>query len=200
VIVLYTTNTSPNGQKIRLLLSETGLAHREVLVRRDLHENRTEEYLAISPTGAIPAIVDEDSGAKVFESGAILLYLAEKAGQFLPVAQPARADAIKWLIFETANIGPACENIYQLMYSADDESAAIEFQQGKLKRCVALVEQRLSGSEYMAAECSVADFALLPWMLMLEDFAGAGPGEFPAVDRWIQTMRARPGVARVLGR
>jgi len=199
VIVLYNTATSPNGQKVRLLLAETGLAHREVRVRRDLHENRSADYLAISPAGTLPAIVDEDTGARVFESGAILFYLAEKAGRFLPAEQPARADAVKWLVFETANVGPACENIYQLMYSANDETAAIEFQQGKLRRAVALLDEQLARGAYLAGECSIADFALLPWMLMLEDFAGADPAEFPNVARWIGRMRARPAIAALLG-
>jgi GST-like protein len=197
MITLYNTATSPNGQKVRILLEETRTPYAEVMLRRDAGENRAPEYLSISPTGAVPAIVDDDTGASVFESSAILIYLAEKAGRFLPLSQPARADAFKWLMFEVANIDPACENIYQLCY-ADHGGAeeGLAFQRDKLRGACALVEDRLAGHEYLAGECSIADFALFPWMAMFEDFAQSPLSDYPAIERWLDAMRARPAVQR----
>jgi GST-like protein len=200
MIALYNTATSANGQKVRIFLEETHTPYEEVILRRDAGENRTPEFLAISPTGAVPAIVDDDTGASVFESSAILIYLAEKTGRFLPLSQPGRADALKWLMFEVASIGPACENIYQLCYADHDGvEEALAFQRGKLHRGCAVVEGRLAVQGCLAGECSIADFALFPWMAMFEDFAQSPLSDYSAIARWLVAMQARPGLQRATG-
>jgi GST-like protein len=199
MITLYNTATSANGQKIKILLEEIQIPCEEVVLRRDAGENRTPEYLSISPTGAVPALVDDDTGASMFESSAILVYLAEKTGRFLPASQPARANVIKWLMFEVANVGPACENIYQLCYADfDGVEEALALQRSKLREACAVLEGGLAGREYLAGECSIADIAFFPWMSMFEDFAESSLAEFPAIGRWLATMQARPGVRRAI--
>lgn len=201
MIVFYSTATSPNALKVRLLLEEAAIPHREVRLRRDKGENRTPEYLCISPTGTVPAIVDEDTGASVFESMAILLYLAEKSGRFLPAAPAPRADVMKWLLFTAENIDPAIENIYELAYlSGPWIDGASAFQKKKLRKAAELLDARLAGVEYVAGDCSIVDFALYPVIAMLEDFAEITPGTQPNLDRWLIGMRARPGVAAALAR
>ncbi|HKJ07496.1 MAG TPA: glutathione S-transferase family protein [Gammaproteobacteria bacterium] len=199
MITLYTTASSPNGQKIRVMLAETGLAYEPVRV--DLHEgaNRRPEYLAINPTGAVPALTDSDSGANVFETGAMLIYLAEKSGRFLPTAQPARADVLKWLLYEAATVGPILVNLYHLMYAPDDAGEAMaQAGRQRLAEAASVIETQLGRSEYVAGECSIADFALLPWMPMLEDFADIPLASLPNIERWNERMQSRPGVAAAL--
>jgi len=199
MITLYGSSTSPNVLKVRMLLEETGMPYQETRLRRDKGENRTPEFLAISPPGALPAILDADTGAKVFESSAILLYLADKAGAFLPADIAARGDVFKWLVFEAANVSPAFENIYQLHYLDDDWIApALEHQQQKLASHVAILDAQLARYEYTAGDCSIADFALMPLLSMLEDFLDVPVENFPNVERWLMTLNARPGVQRAL--
>jgi GST-like protein len=201
MITLYGSSTSPNVLKVRILLEETGLPYQETWLRRDKGENQTPEFLAISPTGALPAMVDDDTGARVFESSAILLYLANKTGQFLPADPAARGDVFKWLIFEAANVSPAFENIYQLHYlDGDWIQPALDLQQQKLGNLVTILDTRLAEHEYLAGECSVADFALLPYLGMLEDFLDVPVANYANVERWIGTLNARPGVQRALAR
>jgi GST-like protein len=199
MITLYGSSTSPNVLKVRMLLEETGMPYQEIWLRRDKGENRTPEFLAISPTGALPAIVDADTGARVFESSAILLYLADKAGTFLPSDPTARGDVFKWLMFEAANISPAFENIYQLHYlDGDWITPALDLQQQKLGKLVTVLDIQLRGQEYLAGECSIADFALMPYLSMLEDFLDAPVADYTNVERWLGTLNARPGVQRAL--
>jgi glutathione S-transferase len=199
MITLYGSSTSPNVLKVRMLLEETGLPYQETWLRRDKGENRTPEFLAISPTGALPAMVDGDTGARVFESSAILLYLADKAGAFLPADAAARGDVFKWLMFEAANVSPAFENIYQLHYLDGDWIApALELQQQKLGKLVTILNARLEAHDYLAGECSIADFALMPFLNMLEDFLEVPVADYANVARWLVTLNARPGVQRAL--
>jgi len=196
-IKLFSTQTSPNSKKIRILLEETGLPYTEVTLRKNSGDNRTPEFLRISPAGTVPALTDSASGAALFESSAILIYLAERARQFLPVSQPERAEVFKWLVFETANIGPDCENIYQLSFLDEEEHAAsLRMQKGKLRKATQLLDDQLGGREYVAGACSIADFAVFPWMAMLEDFADVPVSEYGNIARWVERMQERPGLAR----
>lgn len=197
MLVFYNTATSPNGQKVQFMLEECGLPYERKLLRRDLGENKTPEYLSISPTGAVPAIVDHETGARVFESAAILVYLAEKSGTFLPLTQPARAQVLKWLFYEVAGVGAVCENIYQLMYE-NDPGPWLTKQVDKLRRAATLLQQQLGDSSYICGECSVVDFALFPWFAMFEDLTDQSLAEYPGVKRWFDTMRTRPAMSKVL--
>jgi len=199
MIVFYSTATSPNALKVRLLLREAAIAHREVRVRRDTGENRTPTFLRISPAGTVPAIVDEETGASVFESMAILIFLADQSGRFLPAAPSARADVMKWLAFAAANIDPPIENIYQLTYRSDPWiDGGLAFQKEKLRTAVGLLDAQLGRGDYVAGQCSIADFALFPALSMLEDFVDIPVSTFPHVARWIETMHARPAVRQLL--
>jgi len=197
MLVFYNTATSPNGQKVRLMLEECGLPYQLQLLRRDTGETRAPEYLAISPTGAVPALLDPDNEAVLFESAAILVYLGEKSGRFLPVAQPQRADVLKWLFYEVASVGAACENIYQLSYVAEP-GHWMQVQIDKMKKAASLLEQQIDGQEYICGECSIVDFALLPWMVMFEDLTEVPLHDYPGLQRWCETMQNRPATARVL--
>jgi len=201
VIVFYSTATSPNALRVRLLLEEAAIAYREVPLRRDRQENRTPEFLRISPAGTVPAIVDEETGASVFESMGILLYLADKSERFLPAAPALRADVMKWLLFTAENIDPAVENIYALAYLSEPwVDGALAFQKQKLCGAVAKIDARLAQDEYVAGDCSIVDFALYPVVDMLEDFAEINMSALPNLARWHATMRARPGVSATLAR
>ena len=193
----YNTATSPNGQKVLLMLEECGLPYERKLLRRDLGENKTDAYTNICPTGAVPSIVDAETGAKVFESAAILVYLAEKSGKFLPLAQPGRANVLKWLFYEVASVSAVCENIYQLAY-ATDPGPWLVAQVNKLRHAATLLQNQLGKNTYLCGECSIVDFALLPWLAMYEDLTDQPLAEFRGLQRWYDTMLARPAVSKVM--
>ena len=199
MIVFYNTATSPNGLKVRLMLEECGLEFEQRILRRDKGENKTPEYLRISPTGTVPAIVDQDNGLRMFESAAILLYLAEKSGRYLPAGGPQRAVVLQWLMFEVATISALGENIYQLSYMNNSEPWLAK-QTEKLRDAASVLDTQLIGKDYICGECSIADFALLPWLLMFDDLAGTPLSDFNRLYSWRVTMQQRPLVATVLGR
>lgn len=199
MIIFYNLPTSPISQKVRILLEEAAIPYREVHPRRDADGNHAPAFLRVSPAGTVPAIEDEQTGASVFESAAILIYLAEKAGRFLPQEQPRRAEVLKWLLFEAANIGPACVAVYELCCSGEPTAeAGLKLQREKLQKAIGLIEARLVGREYLAGECSIADFALCPWIPMLEDFVESPLAHFPEIERWAGAMQERPGVRQAL--
>lgn len=197
MITLYGSSSSPNVLKVRIFLEEAGIPYQERRVKREEGENRSPEFLKISATGTLPAIVDNETGACVFESSAILLYLADQYKAFLPTEPGTRADVFKWLVYETANISPTIESIYKLYYLDEDWiGGATEFFQERLRSVVRVLDQQLDGKEYIAGDCSIADFVLFPLTNLLEDFLEQPLSEFPNMDRWTGTMRARPGVQR----
>lgn len=199
MIILYGTPTSPNVLKVRAMLEEAGIPYQEKRVKREEGENRGEAFLQISAAGTMPAMVDDETGARVFESSAILLYLADHFNQFLPAEPGGRADAYKWLIYEVANIGPAIENMYKLMYLGEQWTEdAIDFQRGRLLSAIELIERQLGSTDYIAGECSIADFALFPLSNILEDFLERPIKDFPNLDRWCDRMKNREGVKRAM--
>lgn len=197
MIIFYNTVTSPNGQKVRLMLEESGLEFRQQLLRRDTGENKTPEYLRISPTGTVPAIVDLDNGVQMFESAAILIYLGEKSGRFLPAQEPRRAEVLKWFLFEVTTISALGENIYQLSY-ADNSAGWLAVQTAKLRAAASVLESQLGRNDYICCECSIVDFALLPWLLMFEDLADVSLSDYKGLQRWCEVMQQRPAVAAAL--
>jgi len=191
MITLYGSATSPNVLKVRNMMQAAGIAYTEHRVKREEGENRTPEFLAISASGTLPAIVDDETGARVFESSAILLYLGDHSGKFYPSDPVTRADVLKWLIFEAANISPAIESVYKLYYCDGDWVApALEFMKAKLANSIAVVDGHLQEGEFLAAECSIADFALFPVTKLLEDFLEKPLSEFPGLARWGERMQA----------
>ena len=192
MMTLFHKPRSPNGLKVLIMLEEAGIPY--VICSP---ESTGDAFNETSPMGTVPALLDEETGAKVFESSAILLYLAEKSGSFLPTDLAARYEAIKWLVFEAANIGPACESIYQLSATLpDNEEHIVDLYRAKLRNLAAILDGQLDGKEYLAGACSIADFNLYPWMLMLDDFADVPLQRFANIAAWLERMEKRPAVAK----
>ena len=201
MIDLYTWPT-PNGHKVQIMLEETGLDYRTHAVDLGENEQFEPEFLAISPSGKIPAIVDDDSPGgerlPIFESGAILLYLAEKSGLFLPPDPSGRWDAISWLMFQMGGIGPMLGQAgYFLNKAPEPVPAAIERYTRETERLYDVVDRRLAEVEFLAGEYSIADIACFPWLLAHERL-GIDVGDYPNVGRWLETINARPAVRRGL--
>jgi GST-like protein len=198
MIELFTAPT-PNGWKVSILLEELGLAYTVKPIR--LHENEQKEawYLKINPNGRIPAIIDRDEGDfAVFESGAILIYLAEKTGRFLPEDRKGRSLTIQWLMFQMGGIGPmqGQANVFY-RYAPEKIPYAIERYQKETQRLYRVLDRRLGEVEYLAGDYSIADMAAWPWV-QLHDWAGVSVDDMPSLGRWLDDIRERPAVQRGL--
>jgi GST-like protein len=202
MIELHTWNT-PNGRKISVALEEMGLPYKVVPVNISKDEQFKPDFLKISPNNRIPAIIDPDGpgGApiSVFESGAILLYLGEKTGKFLPTDLRARVPVLEWLMWQMGGFGPMPGQVHHFLQVADpvDQKYGLARYQKETERLYGVLDRRLAVSEYVATagEPSVADFAILGWAWRHErhrvDLAG-----FPQVKRWYEALMARPATAR----
>jgi GST-like protein len=192
---------TPNGHKITIFLEEAGLPYRIVPVNIAAGEQFKPEFLAISPNNRMPAIVDtapDDGGAplSIFESGAILEYLADKSGQFLPKAARPRADALQWLFWQMAGLGPmAGQNHHFSMYAPEKLPYAIERYVKETNRLYGVADHRLSDREFLAGDYSIADMAVYPWIVPYER-QGQNIDHFPHLKRWFAQIRARPAVER----
>jgi GSH-dependent disulfide-bond oxidoreductase len=197
MIELHTAGT-PNGKKVSIFLEETGLAYR--VHKIDLGGGQfAPEFLAISPNNKIPAIVDtEGPGEKplsLFESGAILIYLAEKTGKFLPVDPAARATTIQWLMWQMGGIGPMMGQNYHFAKSAPEKIPyAIERYVKETDRLFGVMDKRLAGVPYLAGDYSIADMAVYPWVA--GDWHGVDTGKYPNFRRWCSAIAARPAVVK----
>ena len=198
MIDLYTAAT-PNGHKVSIALEELALPYHMHVLSFDLQEQKSPEFLQINPNGRIPAIVDRDNdNFAVFESGAILYYLAEKTGQLLPADAKGRSVALQWLMFQMGGVGPmqGQANVFY-RYFPDKIPAAITRYQTETRRLYEVLNQRLEQVEYLAGDYSIADIATYPW-LALHDWAGVSVDELPALQRWMQALAARPAVQKGL--
>ncbi|MHB8455016.1 MAG: glutathione S-transferase family protein [Acidiferrobacterales bacterium] len=198
MIELFTAPT-PNGQKISIMLEELGLPYSVRSIDLGRKEQKESWYLEINPNGRIPAIIDHDlNDFAVFESGAILIYLAEKTGRFLPADVKGRSRVIQWLMFQMGGIGPmqGQANVFY-RYAPEKIPYAIERYQRETLRLYQVLEQQLHGREYLAGEVSIADFATFPWVRSYE-WAGLEIDGTPNLRRWLDTMTARPAVRRGL--
>jgi GST-like protein len=197
VIDLYTW-TTPNGRKISIMLEEIGLAYEVHPVNLSKDEQFKPEFLAISPNNKIPAIVDHDAPEKnpysLFESGAILMYLADKTGKLLPKEVGSRYEVVEWLMFQMGGVGPMFGQAHQfLRNSPEHELFGRERFTKEVARLYGVMEKRLGESEFLAGEYSIVDIATYPWVgrhemhrTRLEDF--------PNVKRWYDAIGARPAV------
>jgi GST-like protein len=179
------------------MLEECGLPYTEIDAG-DPAEVPAEDYLAISPTGAVPAIHDTDTGISLFESAAILLYLAEKSSRFLPTDLASRTVVVQWLIFDAATIGTSLLGIYHLSYLGDAVQPAIENYRNDLQSAMELLDTTLEADDWIAGDCSIADFSLFPVMVRAEDFAELPLSRYPSIESWLKRMEQRPGVRRSL--
>jgi GST-like protein len=199
MIELYSA-TTPNGYKASIMLEETGLPYRVRPIKLGEKEQKQDWYLRLNPNGRIPTIVDHDNGDfVVFESGAILIYLAEKSGMFLPSEPRQRSRVLQWLMFQMAGIGPmqGQANVFY-RYAPEKIPYAIKRYQDETRRLYEVLEGQLQGREYLVDELSIADFATFPWV-RAHEWAGVDVDGLPNLQRWLQTLAARPGVERGLG-
>lgn len=196
MIDLYTAPT-PNGWKASIALEELGLAYTVHALDLGKLEQKSDAYLRINPNGRIPAIVDRDAGDfPVFESGAILLYLAEKTGRLLPTDAKGRSRAIQWLMFQMGGLGPmqGQANVF-FRYAPEKIPFAIERYQRETRRLYEVLDRRLGEAEYLAGDYGVADIATWPWVT-LHGWAGVSLDGLDHVQRWVEAVGARPAVQR----
>jgi GST-like protein len=208
-IQLYSLNT-PNGVKVSIMLEETGLAYEPHLVDIMKDESHTPEFLALNPNGKIPAIIDPDgpggSPLGLFESGAILMYLADKAGRFIPVDPAQRWEAIQWVFFQMASIGPMFGQVgFFNRFAGKDiaDKRPLERYVNESKRLLGVLDERLEGRTWiMGDEYTIADIATLGWVNNLITFYEARElmeyDSFPNVSAWLERGLARPAVQRGL--
>ena len=199
MIELYTSAT-PNGQKIHIMLEETGLPYRLHWVDLRKGEQFDPEFLRISPNNKIPVILDRDGPGgepiSVFESGAILVYLAEKTGKFLPTETRARTRVLEWLMFQVGGVGPMLGQAHHFRaYAREKIPYAIERYTSEGARIYRVLDKRLSESEYLAGDYSIADMAVFPW-IRLHERQGQDMADHPHLSRWFDAIAARPAVAR----
>ena len=198
MIDLYTAAT-PNGHKISIALEELALPYTVHVVDLGQGEQRRPEFLRISPNGRIPAIVDREAGDfAVFESGAILIYLAEKTGWLMPADAKGRSLVIQWLMFQMGGIGPMMgqANVF-FRYFPEKIQPAIDRYQGEVKRLFGVLDGHLAEHEYLAGAYSIADIANFAWVTTHE-WSGVGVEDFPHLSRWLEQIRQRPAVQRGL--
>ena len=207
---LYSLPT-PNGVKVSIMLEETGLAYEPHLVSFEAHDQMTPEFLSLSPNNKIPAILDPNGpGAKplaLFESGAILLYLAEKTGQFLPPDAAQRFETIQWLMFQMGGIGPMFGQLgffHKFAGKDYEDKRPRDRYVAEVKRLLAVLEHRLANRAWIMGDAyTIADIATFPWVRNLIGFYEAGDlvgmQDFPNVKRVLAVFVARPAVVRGLG-
>lgn len=198
-IDLYTWST-PNGRKISIALEEMGLAYAVHPVNITKDEQFAPAFLAISPNNKIPAIVDPEGPdgrpLALFESGAILLYLAEKTGRFLPSAPRARYEVIQWLMWQMGGFGPMLGQAHHFRRFAKEQIPyAIDRYTSETRRLYGVLDARLADSEYLGEAYSIADMATYPWAAR-HPWQGIALEDFPAVKRWYDALSARPAVER----
>jgi GST-like protein len=206
---LYSLPT-PNGVKVSIMLEETGLAYEPHLVKFDTNDQLSPEFLSLNPNNKIPAIIDPDGpGGRplpLFESGAILIYLAEKTGQLLPADPAKRYEALQWLMFQMGGIGPMFGQVgffHKFAGKDYDDKRPRDRYLAEARRLLAVLDGHLKGKAWLVGdEYTAADIATFPWVNNLIGFYGAGElvgyADFREVDRVLQAFLARPAVQRGL--
>ena len=200
MIELYTW-TTPNGRKVSIMLEETGLPYNAHRININQREQFTPEFVAVSPSSRIPAIIDSDGPdgqpITMFESGAILIYLAGKTGKFLPETLRARYEVLQWLMFQMGHVGPMFGQVHHFVRFAKVEVPyAIERYINEKNRLYRVLDKRLGESEYLAAgEYTIADIATYPWVARHE-WHKTDLADYPNVKRWFDVISARPAVKR----
>ena len=193
--------TTPNGHKITIFLEETGVPYNIIPVNIGKGEQFKSNFLAVSPNNRIPAIVDHapaDGGKpiSIFESGAILLYLADKTGKFIARDVRGRTESIQWLFWQMGNLGPmAGQNNHFSNYAVEKLPYAIDRYRNEVNRLYGVLNNRLADRAFLAGEYSIADMASYPWIVPYER-QGQKLEDFPNLKRWFEAIRARPAVVR----
>jgi glutathione S-transferase len=193
------TAATPNGQKVSILLEELGLPYEVQAIDLQAKEQKQDWFLRLNPIGRIPVIVDRASDDfVVFESGAILMYLAEKAGRFLPTNVKARSVVTQWIMFQMAGLGPMMgqANVFY-RYAPEKIEYAIGRYQREVKRLLQVLDQRLATHEYLAGDYSIADIASFAWARSYA-WSGVEVDDLIHLRRWLNEIEQRPGVQRGL--
>ena len=194
MIDLYTW-TTPNGRKVSILLEELGVEYAAHGVNISKDEQFDPAFLAISPNNKIPAIIDREAGVELMESGAIMLYLAEKYGRFLEVGE-GRLRVIEWLMWQMGGIGPFLGQVHHfLKFNPGKAPYAEERFSKEARRLYGVLDRRLEGREFVAGEYSIADMAIWPWISRFE-WQQIDLNEFPNVRDWYVRIAERPAVQR----
>ncbi|MBM3341534.1 MAG: glutathione S-transferase family protein [Betaproteobacteria bacterium] len=199
MIDLYTWST-PNGRKASIMLEECGLAYNTHAINIGKDEQFTPAFIAINPNSKIPAIIDSDGPdgkpLSVFESGAILIYLAEKTGKFLAPSGRARSEALQWLMFQMGGVGPIFGQAHHFLRAAKELVPYAIERYGKEKdRLYQVLDNRLKSQQYLAGDYSIADIATYPWVARYE-WHKTDLNAVPNVKRWFDAIGARPAVKR----
>src|SRR5215475_11032995 len=198
MIELYTWGT-PNGKKASIMLEEIGLPYEVHPINLRKREQFSPEFLAINPNNKIPAIIDRDGpGGKpftLFESGAILIYLAEKTGKLLPKDPSKRYQTLQWLMFQMGGVGPVFGQVHYFLGADEKVSQAIDRFKKETSRLYGVLEKHLANHEFFVDEYSIADIATHPWVGRYERHQ-VDLSDFPSVKRWFDAISARPAVQR----
>jgi GSH-dependent disulfide-bond oxidoreductase len=189
---------TPNGWKVAIMLEECGLEYRMIPVNIGRGDQFKPEFLAISPNNRMPAIVDhdvEDAPVPVFESGAILIHLAEQTGRFMQTSR-GRKETLEWLFWQVGNLGPMAGQLSHFVnYAQGEHPYSHKRYADEYNRCLGVLERRLDGREFIVGDYSIADMASWPWVLIAKPL-GQALDEFPNVARWRETIKQRPAVQR----
>ncbi len=198
MIHLYTSPT-PNGYKISIMLEECGIPYTFDHVELSTKRQKQDDFLALNPNGRIPVIVDRDNDDfVVFESAAILIYLAEKAREFLPADPNQRSRVLQWLMFQAGGLGPMQGQAHVFYrYAPQKIPYAIKRYQSETRRLYAVLDRQLGETEFLASDLSIADFAAFPWVRRYQ-WAGVDIEDLPNLWRWHQNLANRPGVQKGL--
>jgi GSH-dependent disulfide-bond oxidoreductase len=195
MIDLYTWST-PNGRKVSIMLEECGLPYAAHPIDINKDEQFQAHFLKISPNNRIPAIVDQDTGIALFESGAILMYLAEKTGKFWSTEPKARWATVQWLMWQMGGAGPMLGQVHHFAkFNPGKAPYAEERFLKEAKRLYGVLEQRLGEAPYLAGEYSIADMAVWPWISRFE-WQAIDLAAYPNTARWYKAIAARPAVQK----
>jgi len=195
MIDLYTF-TTPNGRKASIMLEEVELPYNVHKIDITKGEQFTPEFVAINPNSKIPAIVDQDTGITVFESGAILIYLAEKVGKLLPTNDKERFQVLSWLMLQMGSVGPMFGQLNHFKKFAPEKIPyAIERYEKETLRLYSVLDKQLAEREFICGDYSIADIATYPWVTIHEG-QGLTLDSHPNLKRWVETVQQRPAVER----
>ena len=194
MINLFTAGT-PNGYKVSIMLEEANISYKVYHIDMGAKEQKEDWYLKLNPNGRIPAIVDRaNNDFAVFESGAILIYLAKKSGLFLPKEAKKRSEVYQWLMFQMAGVGPMQGQAHVFLHYAPEKIPyAIDRYTRETKRLYEILDNRLKDHEYLVDDYSIADIATWPWVRS-HDKANISLDDMPHLDRWVNKIAERPGV------
>ena len=187
---------TPNGMKVSIMLEECELEYNVIEVNIGRGDQFTSEFLGISPNNRIPAIVDRETDISVFESGAILMYLAEKSGKFMPQELPDRYEVLQWLFWQMGGLGPMAGQLSHFVnYAPEPIPYAHTRYEQEYDRLLGVMNTRLADREFLAGVYSIADIASFPWVAGYK-YLGASLDDFPNLRRWIDAIKTRPAVRR----